>query len=155
MMLHLPSGRIFSFLLRWTNIPGVAFEQLLGKGEDFFSEHMNCFPDRGHGRKTFISHGRGTYGHHIISEIGAGVHVNYIETKKIAPLPQYIGEYLEGSTPFLLRLKFMKIPLGAVPMIERWRSNCGCNAGTCRMASDMRALYAKCLDWLRMPWKQL
>ena len=71
-----------------------------------------------------------------------------IETKKWAKITNY-GEYLEKFPPVWEVQIHENTAWSCVHGVERWRSNCGCNAGRPGWNQNWRKPLREALDWLR------
>jgi len=130
----------------------VAFEGLLANGEQFakrllgaFSEETRPWPEL----VNIASDGE-TYGHHHrYGEMALTYALNYIESQNLAELINY-GLYLERHPPTHVVEIFENSSWSCAHGVERWRSNCGCNAGRHPgWNQEWRAPLRAALDWLR------
>ena len=150
--IHLPSKRDLSiFFYDGPASRAVAFENLLGKGEDFanrllgtFSEARDC-PQLAH-----IATDGETYGHHRThGDMALAYALNFIEKQGLARLTNY-AEFLERHPATTEVGVFENSSWSCAHGVERWRNNCGCNSG---MHGDWnqnwRAPLREAMDWLR------
>ena len=150
--LRLPSGRsIALFFYDGPISRAVAFEPLLDQGEAFIQRLMSGFSEsRTWPQIVHIATDGETYGHHHrFGDMALAYALNYIETKKIARLTNY-GEYLEKYPPFFEVDIYENTSWSCIHGVERWRSNCGCNAGGhAGWSQKWRTPLRDSLDWLR------
>ena len=128
----------------------VAFEKLLRNGEDFAARLTGAFNDnRDWNQLMHIATDGETYGHHHRhGEMALAYAMDTIESRKLAKLTNY-GEYLENNPPTWEAQIIENTSWSCVHGIERWRSNCGCNAGRLGWNQDWRRPLREALDWLR------
>ncbi len=151
-LVRLPSGRKISvFFYDGPISRAVAFEGLLGRGEDFAGRLLSGFSDaRSWAQLLSVATDGETYGHHHrFGEMALAYAHNYLESNGLARLTNY-GEYLEkyppGHEAQILPLTSWSCSHG----IERWRGNCGCNSGAHpEWTQEWRAPLRGALDWLR------
>jgi hypothetical protein len=74
--------------------------------------------------------------------------LDYIETKKLARITNY-GEFLERHPPAWEVQIYENTSWSCIHGIERWRTNCGCNAGRLGWNQEWRRPLRDALDWLR------
>ena len=131
---------------------GVAFEGLLTRGESFANRLVGAFSEDGRSwpQLVHIATDGETYGHHHRhGDMALAYALNYIQKNGLARLTNY-GEYLEKNPPFDFVQIFENTSWSCVHGVERWRSNCGCQAGGHpEWNQEWRAPLREALDWLR------
>jgi alpha-amylase/alpha-mannosidase (GH57 family) len=146
-----PSGRSISiFFYDGPISQAVAFEKLLENGEKFASRLNGAIsPARDWPQLIHIATDGETYGHHHRhGEMALAYALEVIETRKWAKITNY-GEYLEKFPPSWEVQIHENTAWSCVHGVERWRSNCGCNAGRPGWNQDWRRPLREALDWLR------
>src|SRR5262249_25078139 len=90
------------------------------------------------------------YGHHHHhGDMALAYALHYIESRQLARLTNY-GEYLERCPPDHEVEIIENTSWSCAHGIERWRSHCGCNAGSGPgWHQQWRAPLRESLDWLR------
>ncbi len=149
--LRLPSRRTINLFFYDGPISrGVAFEHLLDNGERFANRLTGAFnEDRNWPELVHIATDGETYGHHHRhGEMALTYALEYIKSNQLAELINY-GQYLEQHPPTNEVEIFENSSWSCVHGIERWRSNCGCNAGHAGWNQEWRAPLRNALDWLR------
>ncbi len=128
----------------------VAFEKLLNDGEKFATRLVGSFSDgRSWPQLAHIATDGETYGHHHKhGEMALAYALDFIELKKAAKITNY-GEFLEKNPPGHEVQIFENTSWSCVHGVERWRSNCGCNAGRPGWNQQWRKPLREALDWLR------
>lgn len=146
-----PSGRSINlFFYDGPISQAVAFEQLLENGEKFASRLTGAIsPQRDWTQLIHIATDGETYGHHHRhGEMALAYALEIIETKKWAKITNY-GEFLERFPPSWEVQIHENTAWSCVHGVERWRSNCGCNAGRLGWNQNWRKPLREALDWLR------
>jgi alpha-amylase/alpha-mannosidase (GH57 family) len=150
--IHLPSGRDMSlFFYDGPVSRAAAFENLLGKGEDFANRLLGIFSDsRKSPQLAHIATDGETYGHHkTYGDMALAYALSYIETKGFARLTNY-AEFLEWHPPTEEVEIFENSSWSCAHGVERWRSDCGCNSGMHGGWNQRwRAPVREAMDWLR------
>src|SRR5215469_8215834 len=149
--LRLPSRRIINLFFYDGPISrSVAFERLLDNGEQFAQRLVGAFnEDRSWPQLVHIATDGETYGHHHLrGEMALTYALEYIRSKQLAELTNY-GEYLERHPPTHEVEIFENSSWSCVHGIERWRADCGCNAGHAGWNQAWRAPLRNAMDWLR------
>jgi alpha-amylase/alpha-mannosidase (GH57 family) len=151
-MCKLPSGRTISLFFYDAPISqAVAFEQLLKSGEGFASRLLCGFSDRREWPQILhIATDGETYGHHQkFGDMALAFALNYIESQGLARITNY-AEYLFMNPPTHEVKIIENSSWSCVHGLERWRNNCGCNAGR-RPGWDQewRKPLREAMDWLR------
>ncbi len=128
----------------------VAFEKLLDNGEKFANRLLGGLSDTRAGRQlAHIATDGETYGHHHKhGEMALAYALDHIEEKKSARITNY-GEYLQLSPPTWEAEIYENTAWSCVHGVERWRDNCGCNAGRTGWNQHWRKPLREALDWLR------
>lgn len=127
----LPSGKSINlFFYDGPISQAVAFEKLLGSGEQFAARLTSGFaPYRSHAQLSHIATDGETYGHHSrFGEMALGHALNLIEEGDLARLTNY-GEYLALYPPEYEAQIVENSSWSCLHGVERWRSDCGCNSG--------------------------
>ncbi|HEY3936161.1 MAG TPA: DUF3536 domain-containing protein [Bryobacteraceae bacterium] len=150
-LLKTASGRSISlFFYDGPISQAVAFEKLLHNGEEFAKRLTGAFSDtRSWPQLMHIATDGETYGHHHRhGEMALAYALDFIESKKSAKIINY-GEFL-GNFPPAWEVQIIEnTSWSCIHGIERWRSNCGCNAGRLGWNQEWRAPLRQALDWLR------
>jgi alpha-amylase/alpha-mannosidase (GH57 family) len=146
-----PSGRALNvFFYDGPISRAVAFEKLLDNGEKFAGRLLSGLADNYPGAQlAHIATDGETYGHHHRhGEMALAYALDHIETKKTARITNY-GEFLQLSPPAWEVEIYERTAWSCVHGVERWRSNCGCNAGRAGWNQNWRKPLREALDWLR------
>ena len=149
--LRLPSRRnINLFFYDGPISRAVAFEGLLDNGERFAQRLLSGFSEeRGWPELVHIATDGETYGHHHrYGEMALTYALDYIQKNDKADLTNY-AEYLERHPPTHEVEIFENSSWSCIHGIERWRSDCGCNAGHAGWNQAWRGPLRNALDWLR------
>ena len=147
----LPSGAsIVLFFYDGPIARGVAFEGLLNSGEVFADRLAAGFrPDRQGAQLVHIATDGESYGHHHrFGEMALTHALELIDERNAARLTNY-GAFLELSPPDHEVQIVEPTSWSCVHGIERWRGNCGCNAGHAGWTQEWRKPLREALDWLR------
>jgi len=149
---RLPSGqRINIFFYDGPISRAVAFEGLLKHGEGFAERLASGFSDkRTWDQLMHIATDGETYGHHHrFGDMALTFALHHIESGGLARLTNY-GEYLELFPPQHEVQIYENTSWSCAHGIERWRSDCGCNAGGHNgWNQGWRGPLRDALDWLR------
>jgi alpha-amylase/alpha-mannosidase (GH57 family) len=150
--LHLPSGRKLSlFFYNEAIARAVAFEGLLASGENFALRLTGAFSEVcTQPQLVHIATDGETYGHHHrFGDMALAYALHYIETNNLAQITNY-GEYLEKYPPTHEVEIIENTSWSCSHGIERWRSDCGCNASRHpKWNQAWRAPLRQAMDWLR------
>ena len=149
--LRLPSRRIINlFFYDGLISRGVAFEHLLDNGERFAQRLLGAFnAERTWPELVNIATDGETYGHHHRhGEMALTYVLEYIQSRQLAEITNY-GEYLAQHPPTHDVEIFENSSWSCVHGIERWRSDCGCNAGHAGWNQAWRGPLRNAMDWLR------
>ncbi len=150
-LLKTPGGRsITLFFYDGPISQAVAFEQLLDNGEKFAKRLTGAFSDtRSWPQMTHIATDGETYGHHHKhGEMALAYALDYIESKKLAKITNY-AEFLEQYPAAWEVQIYENTAWSCVHGVERWRANCGCNAGRRGWNQEWRRPLREAFDWLR------
>jgi len=151
-LIHLPSGAEISvFFYDGPISRAVAFERLLTRGELLADRLTTAFSaTRKHRQLVHIATDGETYGHHHHrGDMALAYALDYIETQGLARLTNY-GEFLASNTPTHEAEIIDDTSWSCIHGIERWRSDCGCNAGSAQgWTQRWRGPLRDALDWLR------
>ena len=151
-LLKLPSGRSMNlFFYDGPISQAVAFEDLLGRGENLASRLVNAFSEeRTWPQLVHIATDGETYGHHHAhGDMALAYALDFLGTSDLARLTNY-GEYLEKHPPFFEVKIFENSSWSCVHGVERWWKDCGCNSGGHPGWNQAwRTPLRDALDWLR------
>jgi alpha-amylase/alpha-mannosidase (GH57 family) len=149
---NLPSGRsIAIFFYDGPISRAVAFEQLLARGENFAHRLLGAFnEDRQHPELVNIATDGETYGHHHrYGEMALAYALQVIEARGDVHLTNY-GAFLASHPPAFEVEIVERTAWSCSHGVERWRSDCGCNAGAEHgWNQQWRTPLRNALDWLR------
>ena len=148
---RLPSGK--SIVLFFYDGPisrAVAFEGLLNSGETFANRlAAGLSDDRKGPQLVHIATDGESYGHHHrFGEMALTRALQLLEQRGVARLTNY-GEFLSLHPPEDEVEIVQPTSWSCVHGVERWRSNCGCNAGHPGWNQEWRRPLREALDWLR------
>ena len=150
--LNLPSGRkITIFFYSGPIARSVAFEDLLSSGDNFVHRLTNAFSkEQACPQLVHIATDGETYGHHHrFGDMALAFALHYIEDNNLARITNY-GEYLERHPPTHEVEIIENTSWSCNHGVERWRSDCGCNAGrNPKWNQNWRAPLREAMDWLR------
>jgi alpha-amylase/alpha-mannosidase (GH57 family) len=149
--LRLPSRRSINLFFYDGPISrGVAFEGFLNNGEAFARRLVGVFSEeRTWPELVHIATDGETYGHHHRhGEMALSYALEYIKSNDLAEITNY-GEYLERHPPSHEVEIFENSSWSCVHGVERWRANCGCNAGHGGWNQLWRAPLRQAMDLLR------
>ncbi|HSB30862.1 MAG TPA: DUF3536 domain-containing protein [Candidatus Sulfobium mesophilum] len=154
----LPSGRRLSvFFYDGPVSRAVAFENLLGRGEDYANRLLRGFSDQRQWPQIVnIATDGETYGHHHkFGDMALAAALHHIENNGLTSLTNY-GEYLEKNPPTHEVQILDNTSWSCAHGIERWKNNCGCNTGgNPGWTQEWRAPLRDALDWLRDEFSSL
>lgn len=128
---YLPSGKsITLFFYDGPISQDIAFGGLLNDGESFAKRLLGVFSDSGnYPQLVQVATDGESYGHHHkYGEMALSYCLHYIQQEGAAKLTNY-GEYLGKHPPEDLVEISENTSWSCFHGIERWRENCGCNAG--------------------------
>jgi alpha-amylase/alpha-mannosidase (GH57 family) len=149
---NLPSGRKLNlFFYNGPVSRSVAFEDLLKSGENFANRLVEGFSDeRQWPQLVHIATDGESYGHHHrFGDMALAFALHYIETSGLARITNY-GEYMEKHPPTHEVEINEKTSWSCPHGIDRWWSDCGCNAGrNAKWHQAWRTPLRNALDWLR------
>jgi alpha-amylase/alpha-mannosidase (GH57 family) len=149
---RLPSGRKLALFFYDGHISqNVAFEDLLTSGDQFAQSLVNAFSEvHAWPQLVHIATDGETYGHHHrFGDMALAFALHYIEANGLAKNTNY-GEYLEKHPPTHEVEINENTSWSCNHGIERWRGDCGCNAGrNPKWNQAWRAPLRETLDWLR------
>jgi alpha-amylase/alpha-mannosidase (GH57 family) len=127
----------------------IAFEGLLNSGDSFVARLKAGFKDNGVPQLVHVATDGESYGHHHkYGEMALAYALRILEEDKTVNLTNY-GSYLEQFPPEYEAEIVENTSWSCVHGVERWRSNCGCNAGHGGWSQSWRAPLRKALDELR------
>ncbi len=149
---RLPSGRTIAlFFYDGGRSQGVAFEGLLNSGKAFAQRLLSGFSHNDEPELVHIATDGESYGHHHrYGEMALADCLNHIKENSNVKLTNY-GEFLEKYPPQYEVQIHENSSWSCVHGVERWRSNCGCNAGGGygKWHQRWRAPLRNALNWLR------
>jgi len=127
----------------------IAFEGLLNSGEIFAARLKAGFKDGAQPQLVHVATDGESYGHHHThGEMALAYTLRLLEQDKTVKLTNY-GEFLEHFPPEYEAEIVDNTSWSCVHGVERWRSNCGCNAGKPGWNQAWRAPLRQALDELR------
>jgi alpha-amylase/alpha-mannosidase (GH57 family) len=129
----------------------VAFEGLLGNGENFANRLMSGFSDqRDWSQLMHIATDGESYGHHHRhGEMALSYALDHIQSHKLAEIANY-AKFLAENPPTHEVEIFENSSWSCVHGVERWKSDCGCNSGGhAGWNQQWRGPLRAALDWLR------
>ncbi|MGZ4807985.1 MAG: DUF3536 domain-containing protein [Thermoanaerobaculia bacterium] len=148
----LPSGRTIAiFFYDGPVSRAVAFESLLSRGENLAKRLIAAFSaTRKHDQIVNIATDGETYGHHHrYGDMALAYALHYIEENELVDVTNY-GEFLETHPPTHEVEINERTAWSCAHGVERWRSDCGCNAGGgASWNQQWRTPLRDALDWLR------
>ncbi|MGH9571275.1 MAG: DUF3536 domain-containing protein, partial [Candidatus Angelobacter sp.] len=147
----LPSGRrINLFFYDGAISQAVAFEHLLDSGEQFSNRLKSGFSDkRTWPQLMHIATDGETYGHHHkYGDMALAYALEQIESESEVRLTNY-GEFLEKFPPQAEAQIAENTSWSCSHGVERWRGDCGCNAGRPGWNQEWRGPLRAALDYLR------
>jgi alpha-amylase/alpha-mannosidase (GH57 family) len=148
----LPSGRKLNlFFYNGPISRSVAFEDLLKSGDNFANRLTGAFSeDRKWPQLVHIATDGESYGHHHrFGDMALAFALHHIETSGLARITNY-GEYLEKHPPAHEVEIIEKTSWSCSHGIDRWWSDCGCNAGrNPKWNQAWRTPLRNAMDWLR------
>lgn len=148
----LPSGKEINIFFYDNHISnGIAFGNLLDNGENFAKRLLAPFSDKKNDAQLVnLATDGETFGHHQrYGNMALAYCIHYIETRKLANITVY-GEYLDKYPPAYEVEIVENSSWSCAHGVERWKSNCGCNAGTHHeWSQEWRAPLRNAMDWLR------
>jgi len=150
--IKLPSGRKLNLFFYESHIAhDVAFSDLLKSGENFAHRFTSSFSEERTGPQlVHIATDGETYGHHHrFGDMALAFALHYIEENNLAQITNY-GEYLAKHPP-TYEVEINENTSWSCPHgVERWRSDCGCNAGrNPKWNQAWRTPLREAMDWLR------
>ncbi len=150
--IKLPSNRKMNlFFYNGPIARNVAFENLLKNGDDFAHCLANAFSKEStRPQLVHIATDGETYGHHHrFGDMALAFALHNTEVNDSVQITNY-GEYLEKHPPTHEVEIIENTSWSCTHGIERWRSDCGCNAGTNpKWNQAWRTPLHQAMDWLR------
>ena len=150
-LVKLPEGRsITVFFYDGPVSQAVAFEKLLTNGEAFAGRLLGALnDDRQHDQLVHIATDGESYGHHFqYGDMGLAYALHQIEKSDRAKLTVY-AEFLEKHPPMNEAEIHQPSAWSCSHGVERWKSDCGCNAGHAGWNQQWRAPLREALNELR------
>jgi alpha-amylase/alpha-mannosidase (GH57 family) len=148
---HLPSGNTLNLFFYDAPVSqGVAFENLLNKGERFAERLLGTYHDHKQPQLMHIATDGETYGHHHrFGEMALSYAIHHIRENNLAQITVY-GEFLEKHPAEYEAEIVENTSWSCGHGVERWKSNCGCNTGANEgWNQDWRRPLRTSFDWLR------
>ena len=147
---NLPSGKkIALFFYDGPISQGIAFSDTLKSGERFARRLMGAYRGGDETQLMHIATDGETYGHHQkFADMALASCLEYIHNHSDVQLTVY-GEFLEKYPPRYEAQIFENTSWSCCHGVERWRSNCGCNAGHAGWNQKWRAPLREALDFIR------
>ncbi|GHS96603.1 glycoside hydrolase [Synergistales bacterium] len=147
---ELPSGKsIAIFFYDGSLSHAIAFEGLLNDGKYFAGRLIDAKPETGYAVLSNVATDGESYGHHHDhGDMALSYCLEAIENRRDAQLTIY-GQFLEENPPQYLVRIVENSSWSCAHGVERWRSDCGCSAGTPGYNQKWRAPLREALDWLR------
>jgi alpha-amylase/alpha-mannosidase (GH57 family) len=126
----LPSGRLFSLFFYDAAIAqGVAFSNLLENGEALARRLLAGFSKSAGSQLVSVATDGETYGHHRrFGDMALAYAVDHIGEHRLATMTNY-AEYLAKHPPTYEVQIIENTSWSCIHGVERWRADCGCNAG--------------------------
>ncbi|MFH0941954.1 MAG: DUF3536 domain-containing protein [Chloroflexota bacterium] len=150
--LNLPQGRKLAIFFYDGPIShSVAFEDILKNGDKFSSRLTGAFSDkRPWAQLVHVATDGETYGHHHrFGDMALAFALRRIEKEGLVRITNY-GQYLAEHPPTHEVTIIENTSWSCSHGIERWRSDCGCNAGrNPAWHQAWRAPLREAMDWLR------
>jgi len=149
---NLPSGR--SIILFFYDGPisrAVAFERLLGRGEDLAHRLLGAFEEgRTHPQLVNIATDGETYGHHHRNgDMALAYALDYINEQKLSRIANY-GQFLADVPPAHEVQIVERTAWSCEHNLGRWERDCGCSTGAgAGWNQQWRTPLRAALDWLR------
>ncbi len=146
----LPSGKTINlFFYDGAVSQELAFGNLLESGENLVNRLLGTFSNEERPQLVNIATDGETYGHHQKNaDMALAYCLHLIEENEDIQISNY-GEFLEKFPPSHEVQIFENTSWSCVHGVERWRSDCGCNAGHNGWNQQWRAPLRESLDWLR------
>jgi len=147
---RLPSGREISlFFYDGPIAQDLAFGEVLNNGETFAERLVGAFSHDQSPQLVHVATDGETYGHHHrYGDMALSYCLHHIKNKKLANMTIY-GEFLEHFPPTHEVEIFENSSWSCVHGVERWRSNCGCNAtNRANWNQEWRSPLRRAMDWL-------
>jgi alpha-amylase/alpha-mannosidase (GH57 family) len=145
-----PSGAAIAvFFYNGPTSRAIAFEGLLNSGEAYVARLKSAFKDRNEPQLVHVATDGETYGHHHkYGDMALAFALKLLDKDKTARLANY-GSFLERFPPAYECEIVDNTSWSCSHGVERWRSNCGCNAGHPAWNQRWRAPLRQALDELR------
>jgi len=150
--INLPSGRKINIFFYDGSIANdVAFGNLLKSGDSLANRLTGAVSkERTSPQLVHVATDGETYGHHHrFGDMALAFALYHIESNNLAKITNY-GQFLEKHPPTHEVEIIENTSWSCAHGIERWRSNCGCNAGrNSNWNQEWRPPLRASLDWLR------
>ena len=149
-LVRLPSGRtIVVFFYDGGIAHGVAFGGLLDNGENFANALLNSFRDDSEPQLVHVATDGETYGHHHrFGDMALAFALDKVAQHSGVEVVNY-GAFLERHPPTWEAEIHEDSSWSCAHGVERWRSHCGCNAGTPDYHQRWRTPLREALDLLK------
>jgi alpha-amylase/alpha-mannosidase (GH57 family) len=149
-LVRFPSGAsIAVFFYNGPISRAIAFEGLLNSGEAYVARLKSAFKDRNEPQLVHVATDGESYGHHHkYGDMALAFALNLLGKDKTVRLANY-ASFLERFPPENECEIVDNTSWSCSHGVERWRSNCGCNAGHPGWNQRWRAPLRQALDELR------
>lgn len=147
---HLPSGKsIHLFFYDGERSQDVAFKGLLIDGKEFAHRLLSGFDGADAPQLVHIGTDGESYGHHHRhGDMALAYCLRYIETNNLATITNYAQYLALVKTTHEVQIH-ENSSWSCEHGVERWKENCGCNAGHAGWHQQWRKPLRQALDWLR------
>ncbi|RZK14160.1 MAG: DUF3536 domain-containing protein, partial [Flavobacterium sp.] len=147
---ELPSGRTINLFFYDGSISqSIAFGGLLESGQKLAENLVDAFDDNQDSQLVHIATDGESYGHHHHNgDMAMAYCMDYIEKNDLAKITNY-GEFLEKNPPNFQAKINENSSWSCSHGVERWRNDCGCNAGRAGWNQEWRKPLREALDFLR------
>ena len=147
---RLPSGKTINLFFYDGSISqNIAFGGLLNSGQKLAQNLLGAFEDTEDSQLVHIATDGESYGHHHANgDMALAFCLDYIEKNNLAKITNY-GQFLEKNPPVYEVNISENSSWSCSHGIERWREDCGCNAGRSGWNQQWRKPLRDALNFLR------
>lgn len=147
---ELPSGKTINLFFYDGSISqSIAFGGLLESGQKLAENLIDTFENNDDSQLVHIATDGESYGHHHHNgDMAMAYCMDYIEKNYLAKITNY-GEFLEKNPPLYQAKINEESSWSCSHGVERWRNDCGCNAGRAGWNQQWRKPLREALDFLR------